>query len=180
MGSCLIERRSIVGWLTKNRQHFRDQYARAADDRADAMFEDMLEIADTPVTAEKVTTKPDGKREVTTGDAVERSKLRVDARKWALARMAPKKYGDKQFLDVVKRDIPKLADDATYRGAGRGHGGPSRAGLMVHWPPDFHAENLRRFRMMERARGNLELQGKVLAYYKHHPIEWMKDWCVAF
>ena len=50
----------------------------------------------------------------------------------------------------------------------------------MQWPPDFHAENLRRFRMMERARGNLELQGKVLAYYKHHPIEWMKDWCVTF
>jgi hypothetical protein len=107
-------RATVHRWLAdENRQHFRDQYARAADDRADAMFEDMLEIADTPVTAEKVTTKPDGKREVTTGDAVERSKLRVDARKWALARMAPKKYGDKQFLDVVKRDIPKLADDAS-------------------------------------------------------------------
>jgi phage terminase large subunit len=50
----------------------------------------------------------------------------------------------------------------------------------LQWPPDFHAENLRRFRMMERAAGNLDLQGKVLAYYKHHPIEWMKDWCVTF
>ena len=50
----------------------------------------------------------------------------------------------------------------------------------MQWPPDFHAENLRRFRMMERAAGNLDLQGKVLAYYKHHPIEWMKDWCVTF
>ena len=37
----------------------------------------------------------------------------------------------------------------------------------MKWPPDYHAENLRRFRMMERARGDLELQGKVLAQPIH-------------
>jgi hypothetical protein len=31
----------------------------------------------------------------------------------------------------------------------------------VQWPPDFHAENLRRFRMMEQAAGNPDLQGKI-------------------
>lgn len=35
---------------------------------------------------------------VVNGEAVQRSKLRVDARKWALSKLLPKKYGDK--IDV--------------------------------------------------------------------------------
>jgi hypothetical protein len=53
------------------------RYARACDDRADLMADELLDIAD-----EK------------TGD-VNRDRLRVDSRKWLLAKLRPKKYGDK-------------------------------------------------------------------------------------
>jgi len=36
--------------------------------------------------------------EVTTGDMVERSKLMIDTRKWLLAKLMPKKYGDRTVL----------------------------------------------------------------------------------
>jgi hypothetical protein len=35
---------------------------------------------------------------VLNGEHVQRSRLRLDARKWALSKMAPKKYGDKLEL----------------------------------------------------------------------------------
>lgn len=79
----------VMRWLGANDQ-FREQYARAREVQAESMFEEMLEIAD------------DGRNdwvEKEQGNAVDhehvsRSKLRVDTRKWMLARMAPKKYGD--------------------------------------------------------------------------------------
>jgi hypothetical protein len=42
----------------------------------------------------KTVEKPEGV-EITTGDAVERSRLAVDAMKWTLSKLLPKKYGDK-------------------------------------------------------------------------------------
>ena len=77
-------RTTIHRWLAdETKREFRDQYAHACEERAEGIFEEIIEIADTPVLAEKVVTKSDGKQEITTGDAVERSKLMVDARKWS-------------------------------------------------------------------------------------------------
>jgi hypothetical protein len=38
-------------------------------------------------------------KEITDNEAIQRSKLRVDARKWVLSRMNPKKYGDRLNVD---------------------------------------------------------------------------------
>lgn len=84
---------------------FRDQYARAMDARAHHIFDEMIEIAENSGGGVRVKTKqvrdalgcPLGPAEVTEirGDVVDRDKLRIDTRKWVLARMNPKKYGDK-------------------------------------------------------------------------------------
>ncbi|TOM55042.1 ubiquitin carboxyl-hydrolase, partial [Vibrio parahaemolyticus] len=66
-------------WLRENAD-FREQYAKAMESRADAVFEELFDIAD-DVSEESA--------------AVAKAKLRIDTRKWALARMSPKKYGDK-------------------------------------------------------------------------------------
>lgn len=73
-------------------------YRAAAELRADGLFEKMMAVASTPMQGEKTKTteSDDGvKTETTTGDMVEHRKLQVDTLKWALARMNPKKYGDK-------------------------------------------------------------------------------------
>jgi hypothetical protein len=99
------DRSTVHRWLAdEDHKSFRDQYARACDARAEKIFEEIIEIADTSVEAEKVTTRSDGKQEVTTGDAVERSKLRVDARKWVVARLAPKKYSEKLNIEATGKD----------------------------------------------------------------------------
>ena len=49
------------------------------------------------------------------GDAVQRSKLRIDTRKWMAAKLAPKKYGDSTTIKHADANGEKLAevDDVT-------------------------------------------------------------------
>ena len=86
---------TVRRWLA-SRDDFHIQYARAREEQAEAIFEEMLEIADDGSNDWMERSGKDGE----TGDTVvdhehvSRSKLRIDTRKWMLARMAPKKYGD--------------------------------------------------------------------------------------
>ena len=85
---------TVCRWLAA-REPFREQYARAREAQADALFDDILHIADTPVEGVKTKTKDDGSIETQTGDMIEHRRLQVDARKWMAAKLQPKKYGDK-------------------------------------------------------------------------------------
>lgn len=71
------------------------QYARAREAQADAMLEEIMEIADEGTND---TYEDENGNERTNQDVIARSRLRVDARKWAMSKMAPKKYGDKLEL----------------------------------------------------------------------------------
>ena len=48
--------------------------------------------------------KADGGEEITIGDAVDRTRLQIDARKWYASKLAPKKYGDKVQQEVSGPD----------------------------------------------------------------------------
>jgi hypothetical protein len=73
-------------------------YARAREAQADYYAAEITEIADTCRVGEKIKELPSGAREITTADMVERSKLMVDTRKWLMAKLAPKRYGDRLEL----------------------------------------------------------------------------------
>lgn len=77
------------------------QYARALQMRADAMFEEIMDISDDGSNDYMLRNADDPTSIVLNGEHVQRSKLRVDSRKWALGRMNPKKYGDKTFIGGV-------------------------------------------------------------------------------
>jgi hypothetical protein len=76
---------------------FLDQYARAKEESADAFVEDMLDIADDGSNDWMEQKDKDGEaigwRE--NGEAIQRSRLRVDTRKWIASKLKPKKYGEK-------------------------------------------------------------------------------------
>lgn len=72
---------TIAGWLRDDAE-FAKHYARAADIRADAIFEDILGISD------DASLDPNDRR------------IRIDARKWLLGKMKPKVYGDKQSVEL--------------------------------------------------------------------------------
>jgi hypothetical protein len=79
-------------------------YARARLERADHIFDEMFDIADNPSIGikKKTTEKETGTfTEIIEGDMTEHRKLQIDTRKWALARMNPKKYGEKSELDLT-------------------------------------------------------------------------------
>ena len=92
-------RRIVMYWLGEH-DKFREMYRMARE----VMFEEIPEIADTPMIGKKVTTKADGTVETVEGDNTERSRLRIEARKWYLSKLAPRKYGDK--LDVAHTVSP--------------------------------------------------------------------------
>ncbi len=81
---------------------FVTQYARATEFRADALFDESQEIADDSSRDWEVVR--DGEGQVTgikvDGEHVQRSKLRVETRKWMAGKLAPKRYGDKVEVHV--------------------------------------------------------------------------------
>ena len=81
------------------------RYARACAVRADLIFDEMLVISDTPLSG--VTTKTTEKGvEIMEGDMLGHRRLQVDTRKWVLARLEPKKYGDKNTTVLEGGDKP--------------------------------------------------------------------------
>lgn len=105
---------TVYKWQRDN-PSFLKQYARATEDRADALFEEMFAIADDGTNDTYV--DEDGKTR-TDHDVIARSRLRVDTRKWALARMHPKKYSEKMTQEITGEGggalsivIKRYADD---------------------------------------------------------------------
>lgn len=94
-------RSTVFRWLSLHPE-FQDQYARAREAQADAIFDDILEIADNGRNdwMEKKDQEGEniGWRE--NGEALRRSALRIDARKWMAGKLRPKKYSDKLDLNV--------------------------------------------------------------------------------
>jgi len=78
-------------WLDNNEEKAK-QYARATTVRADLIFDDILSIADENTNDTYVN---ENGVEVVNNDVIQRSRLRIDARKWVLSKLNPKKFGDK-------------------------------------------------------------------------------------
>ena len=89
-------------WCSNDKE-LAGEYARAREQRADKIFEEMLSIADDGTNDTIVLTGKDGTPiEVENKEWVNRSKLRIDTRKWMLSKMQPKVYGDK--IDITTKD----------------------------------------------------------------------------
>lgn len=93
--------RTVMRWLIDTeKKDFWQQYAQARESQAEHMFGQLIEIADDGINDWVEKERRDGSTyESLNMEAVMRSKLRVDTRKWILSKMQPKKYGDK--LDVT-------------------------------------------------------------------------------
>jgi hypothetical protein len=92
---------TVFLWLSRV-PAFSEQYTRAREAQAEALAEDTLEIADDGTNDYITKQKADGStEEVLNSEHIQRSKLRVDTRKWLMSKLAPKKYGDKLDLNVA-------------------------------------------------------------------------------
>ena len=75
---------TVFCWM-RTKPEFLEQYEKAKEESADALVEDMLDIADFQADI--------GNEGTAVG--VAHARLRVDTRKWAASKLKPKKYGDK-------------------------------------------------------------------------------------
>lgn len=95
---------TVFGWLGKF-PDFAEQYARAKELAAESIAEEIFEIADDSSGDNEEQFVTEG---VTATRAIpeniQRSKLRVDARKWYLSKIMPKKYGDKVQQELSSPD----------------------------------------------------------------------------
>ena len=88
---------TILKWL-RDIDGFSSQYARAREDQAEFYLDEIIAISDES-SQDKIANEDGTER--TDSEAIQRSKLRVDTRKWAMAKLAPKKYGDKITQEVT-------------------------------------------------------------------------------
>jgi hypothetical protein len=93
---------TVFKWLSED-QAFSEQYARARELQADAIFDDILAIADDGHNDWMKRNHGEDESWVENGEAMRRSQLRIDARKWMAGKLQPKKYGDKVTTDLNLR-----------------------------------------------------------------------------
>lgn len=93
------DKATVFRWLAVN-EALRDKYALAREAQADALFDDILTIADDGQNDWMERKNGDGEniRWMENGEALRRSQLRIDARKWMAGKLRPKRYGEK--IDV--------------------------------------------------------------------------------
>jgi hypothetical protein len=107
------DEKTVRTWALDNTEGFYPQYARAREIGYERLAEEILMIADTPQVGQKSVSKATG-MEITEADMIEHRRLQVDARKWMLSKMLPKRFGDKLELGgelTVKRPATELTDD---------------------------------------------------------------------
>jgi len=109
--SKLPSARTLFYWLRTN-EEFLQQYTRAKEESADALTDEMLDIADNATNDWMEKQGKDAKGYETNGENIQRSRLRIDTRKWLSSKLKPKKYGDRTQLDIVeKRKLEDFSDE---------------------------------------------------------------------
>lgn len=94
-------------WLEKDPEKSK-RYARSAAIRADILFDEILEIADDK--SGDIESTEFGDR--FNSEFAQRSRIRIDARKWVIAKMNPKKYGTNIELDEGDSKVVQI----TFKG----------------------------------------------------------------
>lgn len=97
------DKATVFRWLAAH-EAFRDQYVRARETQADTIFDEILDIADDGHNDWMKRKFGDDERWVENGEALRRSALRIDARKWVAGKLRPKKYGDKVQQEISGPD----------------------------------------------------------------------------
>lgn len=109
---------TVFKWL-RLKPEFVEQYTRAKEDAADAFAEEMLDIADEASNDWMEVHDPDNPGYRLNGEHINRSRLRVDTRKWIASKLKPKKYGDKSTTELTGADgkdlIPEMNETEIAR-----------------------------------------------------------------
>jgi hypothetical protein len=95
---------TVMKWA-RQMPEFAQQYAKAREALLEHWAEEITEIADDGSNDWMERRKQEGEEPagwVANGEHINRSRLRVDTRKWLLSKLAPRKYGDR--MDLTNSD----------------------------------------------------------------------------
>jgi hypothetical protein len=105
---------TVYEWLLRH-PSFAEQYARAREEQADTLADEIVQIADERPELSPLIDKKTG--EVLSMDLssayIQWQKNRIEARKWTAMKLKPKKYGDRVALEGVEGGAPIATEDAT-------------------------------------------------------------------
>lgn len=87
---------AVRRWVVEDYEGFAAQYTRARDIGLDCVADEVFEIADD-------------------GSDHQRDRLRFDARRWYLSKLAPKRYGDKITQEHTGADGGPIQSQATIK-----------------------------------------------------------------
>lgn len=91
----------ISSWSPYYIKEFSDNYARARELQMESWADDIIEIADDATN--DITVNDEGEERVN-HEHIQRARLRVDARKWVMSKIVPRKYGDKVEQQITGKD----------------------------------------------------------------------------
>lgn len=107
-------RATVFRWLSIHKE-FSDQYTKAKDEQAETLFDEILDIADDGRNDYMESSDDEGGLAFKlNGEHIQRSRLRIDARKWMAGKLRPKKYGEKVELEHsghVSHSITEMTDE---------------------------------------------------------------------
>ena len=97
------DRSTVYDWLLRHPE-FADQYARAREEQADTLADEIIAIADEQPEIIVVTDKKTGAviEHKLDGAFLQWQKNRIEARKWTAMKLKPKKYGDRVAVEGVE------------------------------------------------------------------------------
>ena len=107
---------SVFSWLAQGNggrspEHaaFLRKYIQACECRADRMADEILEIADDSRRDHIERKTRNGECEIVVDhENIQRARLKIDARKWLMAKMAPRKYGDRVAHEVTAANVEPI------------------------------------------------------------------------
>lgn len=89
---------TVYVWLRQDKE-FSDMYARAREEQADTLADQILAIADEDPEINEIRDKDGNVIDIKIDSGyVAYQKQRIEARKWTAMKLKPKKYGDRQVL----------------------------------------------------------------------------------
>lgn len=96
---------TVYKWLDE-KPEFLDKYAKAKEDQADTLADEMLDIADDGRNDWMARHDSEGNSIgwQVNGEHVQRSRLRLDTRKWIASKLKPKKYGENNKVELTGKN----------------------------------------------------------------------------
>lgn len=96
------DKHTVLNWLFSNKHpEFEEKYRLARAMQAEGYAEEICDIADNASNDWMERNDPDNPGYTLNGEYYQRSRLRVDARKWVASKLLPKKYGERTLTELI-------------------------------------------------------------------------------